>query len=218
MLPKQIMRLHIIILICLSSTHPLHAGPGNTSSTVSFTGSKTNWAFDHKQLLNQKTAILPIRSSMGGGGTDDDLLHNILVDTIKKKLPQVPLFTDNMVDAYFTEKDMWDEYFAYITQFMAKGLGKTEVMEKLYSKMEISNIILITSDYNFSGIGVLYPKEFDIFVSLQIYDIKQHKVIWDGYVNAHDFIKYPKYEVKILKQVYRAISDKLLTEIMRKQK
>lgn len=203
-----------IILICFLITGPLYAGPGKVTSTITFTGNHNNRKFNHQQLQKQNIALLPIRSSMGGGGTDDDHLSNILADTINKNLPQAHLLTDKMVDKYFTEHDMWDEYFSYIALFMARGLVKTEEMEKLYSKLEVSKTILITSDYHFSGITKLYPKEFNIFVSVQIFDLKTRKIIWDGIVNAHDFIQSKKVEDESLKMIYQAVADKLLTEIM----
>jgi hypothetical protein len=215
MINKRLIYFFFIILIIFASTGHLHAGPGKATHTVTFTGNYNNRKFNHKQLQKNNVALLPIRSSMGGGGTEDDQLNDILVDSIKIQLPKVHLFTDKMVDKFFTEKDMWEEYFSYITQYMGRGLVKVDEMEKLYSNLKITKAILVTSDFHFSGVGNIYPKEYNIFLSVQIYDIKKRKIIWDGMVNAHDFIKSKKDEDKSIKKVYWEVADKLLAEIMR---
>ncbi len=213
---RLIYLLSIIFVTNLATTHSTHATPipGKITSNLSFTGNQGNWSFSYKKLIKQNIAILPVRSSMGGGA-DDDRLSPILVRTIKRKLTDINLFSDKMVDDFFTEKDMWDEYFAYINQYMSRGLVKIDEMEKLYAKLDITKVILITSDFNFSGAEYIYPKEFNIFVSVQIYDIKKHKIIWDGMINANDFIKSKKDENKTIKRIYHEVAYKLLNEIMR---
>ncbi len=216
MYSKCILNFLIIILLCFAHAPILHASPssGKITYTLSFTGNQTNWNFNHKELLHQNIAILPVRSSMGGG-VDDDQLSPLLAKIIKRKLAEVNLFTDKMVDKYFTEHDMWDVYFAYINQYMTRGLVKIDEMEKLYSKLEISKVILITSDFHFSGAEYLYPKEFNVFVSVQMFDLKKRKVIWDGMVNAHDFIRSKKDESKTTRRIYHEVANKLINEIMR---
>jgi hypothetical protein len=151
---------------------------------------------------------------MGGGG-GDDRLNKVLMDTIKKKLPGIYLITDDQADRYFTDNDMWDDYFSYVSLHAARGLVEIDELINLYSPMQVTTVVSITSDLRFSGMEGLYPRNFNTFASAQIIDLKSRKIIWEGLVESQIVIEFEDEKDEMVKQAFKKVADRLLVEITR---
>jgi hypothetical protein len=181
---------------------------------IAFKGKQTNQFFNYRQLMHQNVAILPIRGSMGGGG-GDDRLNAILVQTIKEKLPGIYLISDDSADKYFTENDMWDDYFSYVSLHAAKGLVEIDILIDLYSNMQVTTIFSITSDFRFSAVEGMFPRNFNTFVSLQILDLRSKQIIWDGLVDAQEVVESKEEEDETARKTFKKVADRVLAEVMR---
>ena len=202
--------LFILLSGCTGVLHSLF--PELKDNTV-FQGKMTNRFFDYRDLKSRKVVLLPIRASMGGGG--DDRLNAILIQTIKEKLPGIYLITDEQADRYFTEKDMWDDYFSYVSIYDAKGLVEIDELSNLYSHLQATVIFAITSDFRFWGMEGMYPRNFTTFVSMQIFDLIKREILWDGLAEAQDVIESEEDKDMIAKNVFTKVTKRLLTEITR---
>jgi hypothetical protein len=183
-----------------------------TQDNIAFSGKPANRFFNYRQMTHQNVAILPIRSTMGGA---DYRLKTILVQTIKEKLPEINLITDDQADRYFTDNDIWDDYFSYVSFHAAKGLVEINTLIDLYSKLQVTVVFSITSDYRFSAIEGMYPRNFNTFVSLQIFNFRNRQIIWEGLIEMQEVIFSEEEEDEMVKKTLKRVSEKLLNEVVR---
>lgn len=182
-----------------------------TQDNIIFSGKPANRSFNYKQIEHQNVAMLPIRSTMGGA---DDRLKAILVQAIKEKLPEINLITDDQADSYFTDNDLWDDYFSYVSFHAAKGLIEIDTLIDLYSRLQVMIVFSITSDYRFSAIEGMYPRNFNTFVSLQIFDFRNRQIIWEGLIEIQEVIEFQEEEDEIVKKTFKRASEKLLNQVV----
>jgi hypothetical protein len=202
----------VILLFGCAAIDNYIEGLTETEENIVFSGKPTNRFFNYQQLTHQNVAMLPIRSSMGGS---DDRLNSILVQAIKEKLPGINLITDDQADSYFTDNDIWDDYFSYVTFHATKGLVEIDTLIELYSQLKATTVFSVTSDFRFSGIEGMYPRNFNTFASLQIFDFKNRQIIWEGMVEIQVIIPSQEEEDQIVKKAFKRVSEKLLSEVVR---
>ncbi|MFQ5645866.1 MAG: hypothetical protein ACE5GM_02965 [bacterium] len=153
---------------------------------VKFTPDAGNVSFHMSQTENKTIAVLPVRSGMGGGGSEE-VVTVYINSAFKKIVKGVTLITDKQADRLFTDMDLWDDYFAFIAPYTRKGITGGEDLadiDRLYSAIKADYIITVTSDYRFHSIGGLYPRAFFLYINLQIWDIKNKQKVWGGICNG----------------------------------
>lgn len=182
--------------------------------TTKFTQQPNNRFFNYRQLSRRNVVLLPVRGSMGGGGGDERVAP-ILIPIIKERLPEIYLITDDQADRYFTDNDIWDDYFSYISFYSAKGLVDIDTLVELYSQLSVATIFAITSDLFFTGVEGMYPRNFHTFISIQVFDVGTRQVVWDGMVEAQEVIESKEESDKIVKKSYQKIAQRLMTELTR---
>ncbi len=179
-----------------------------------FSGKPANRLFNYRQLSHQNVALLPVRGSMGGGGGDERVAP-VLIPIIKERLPEIYLITDDQADSYFTDNDIWDDYFSYVAFYSAKGLVDIDTLVGLYSQLSATIVFAITSDLFFTGVEGLYPRNFNTYLSIQVFDMRTRQVIWDGMVEVQDVIESKEETERIVRKNYQKIAQRLLTELTR---
>ncbi len=179
-----------------------------------FSGKPTNRFFNYRQLSRQNVALLPVRGSMGGGGGDERVAP-VLIPVIREKLPQIYLITDDQADSYFTNNDMWDDYFSYVAFYSAKGLVDFDTLIGLYSQLSATIVFAITSDLFFNAVEGMYPRNFNTFLSIQVFDMRTRQVIWDGMVELQEVIESKEETERVVRKSYQKVAERLLTELTR---
>lgn len=142
-------------------------------------------------------------------------MADILVQVINERMTGVYLINDDLADKFFTEKDMWDDYFSYVSLHASKGLAEVDELIELYSMLQVSIALSVTSDFRFSGVEGLYPRNINAFASFQIFDFRNRRIIWDGLVDAQDVVLSKEEEDAVTKKTFKLVADKLISEIMR---
>ncbi len=202
------------LLISLSGCAHLDEFFSEPQGSIDFKGKYNNQYFKYQSIMYQNLALLPIRSSFGGGG--DKRMTEILVRRIKEKMTGVYLISDDLADKFFTENDIWDDYFSFVSSHAAKGLSTDiDEMFELYSMLNVTTVFSVTSDFRFSGVEGLYPRNINAFASLQIFDFRSCRVIWDGLVDAQDVLLSKEEEDQVIKRTFKRVAERLINEILR---
>ncbi len=140
-------------------------------------------------------ALLPVRSSMGGG-LGEEVVTKYFYENLADRYKNIKFISNEEVSDFFTDLDMWDDYFEYLTRYHQSAVADTnfDELKGLYQKLKADYIININSDY----IPIpRYPTMFEVNIQAQIWDIDSAKMIWEGLVQGRDMVISEEEEVRI---------------------
>lgn len=130
--------------------------------------------------------LLPVRSAMGGG-LGEEVVTKYFYKNLIKRYKNIKFIPNDEVSDFFTNLDMWDDYFTYLVKYHKSAVADTnfDELRGLYQKLEANYIININSDY----IPIpRYPSMFEVNVQAQIWDINSGKMVWEAFVLGRDMV------------------------------
>lgn len=186
---------------------------------IDFSPRKFNANFLASELPGKTIILLPVRSSIGGG-TSDEIVTKSLNNFFKSSLNESKIITDNESDSYFTAQNRWDDYFAYIAKYSQTGIVKKEDLEEplqLYESMEPDYIVDASSDpFRLSTAG-FYPQVFNLYIDFQIWDLKTKQKVWGGMGNGETVVPSKDKETSIYQDLADRIAQRIFWEMMNKE-
>lgn len=191
--------------------------PHHRKFSLDFSSSKLNKQFLASSLTGKVIIILPTRSSIGGGGSDEQVT-NFLNSSLKKMLNKSKVITDNEMDKYFTDNDEWDNYFSYIASYSAKGIlqkGDLEKPVKLYAAFKPDYIVVATTDPFMLSAGSNYSQVLNLYIDLQIWDLHAKQKVWGGICSGETTIYGKDDQEKIYQQLANLLAQRIVGEIIK---
>jgi len=186
---------------------------------IDFSPRKFNTNFPASDLLGKTIILLPVRSSIGGG-TSDEIVTKSLNNFFKSSLNESIIITDEESDSYFTAQNRWDDYFAYIAKYSRTGIIKKEGLEEpmqLYAALEPDYIVDASSDpFRLSTAG-FYPQVFNLYIDFQIWDLKTKQKVWGGTCNGETVVPSKNKEASIYQDLADRIAQRIFWEMMNKE-
>jgi ankyrin repeat protein len=186
---------------------------------IDFSPRKFNANFLASDLLGKTIILLPVRSSLGGG-TSDEIVTKSLNNFFKSSLNESKIITDDELDKYFTAKNRWDDYFAYIAKYSRTGIVKQEDLEEpmqLYAAMEPDFIVDASSDPFMLSTAGFYPQVFNLYIDFQIWDLKTKQKVWGGMCNGETVVPSKDKETSIYQDLADRIAQRIFWEMMNKE-
>ncbi len=180
--------LAIICLVSCSNSAVLEFFQEPETAKVDFKVGAVNKAaeFNLSRLRNVTIALLPVRSSVGGG-LGEEVVTKYFYENIAKKFNNIKFISAAQASDLFTDVDLWEDYFAYLEKYHQAAVADKnfDELRGLYQKLGAGYIININSDY---PIIPKYPGVFETNIQVQIWDINSGKKIWEGFGRGRDMI------------------------------
>jgi hypothetical protein len=152
---------------------------------VSFKPGTAN-QLDFSQLQTATVALLPVRSTLGGGLGEERVTKHFY-ENLARRFTNLKFIGPDEASDLFTDLEIWEDYFEYLIKYQQSSVSAADFdkLKGLYRQLGADYIININSDPAFIP---RYPGNFTVFIQVQIWDISNGKMVWEGFGQGEDVV------------------------------
>jgi hypothetical protein len=165
-------------------------------------------------LSNQKAitvALLPVRSNMGGG-LGEEFVTKSLYEKLSQRLNPIKIISSQEVSDLLVDLDLWEDYFEYLNRYHQDSIVDFDELQRLYNPLKVDYIINTNSD--FTPIPK-YPTSFELYVQIQVWDLKNGKLLWEGFSNGNVVIRAQEETDRLKQKMADRVCRRLAEEMQR---
>jgi hypothetical protein len=149
-----------------------------------------------------------------GGGLGEESVTKYFYENLVKRFNNIKFINDEEASDFFTEIDMWEDYFVCLEKYSQASVVKANFNElkRLYQKLGTNLIINVNSDYS----SILrYPHNFVIFIHAQIWDLSSGKLVWEGFGQGEEVVMSADDIERVRNKMANRVSKRMADEMGR---
>jgi hypothetical protein len=149
-----------------------------------------------------------------GGGLGEESVTRYFYENLAKRFNNIKFIKNEAVSDFFTDIDMWEDYFAYLEKYHQASVVDTNFNElrNLYKKLGANYVININSD---PGFIPRYPSHFSVYIQAQIWDLGSGKLVWEGFVQGQDVVSSAEDTERVKAKMVNWVSKRMANEMGR---